>query len=162
MSLKRMKKRNTVGPDQIAIDVLEDHDMLTPLVTNAFNEIFDSGNIPEAWRLARVKPLYKGRGSAETPGSYRAICLTSHLYEVFTSILCSRLTMQCLSRLSLNQHGFLPHRSCDEAVGISTHYTQSIRGAVMQEEPEIKTRLLPGADTTRVFYFSEIKCFYTF
>lgn len=128
MSLRRMKRRKAVGPDRIAIEVLKDNAILTPLVTRIYNRIFDTGSIPEEWRLAHVKPIYKGKGAAEEARNYRCIALTSHLYKAFTSILANRLILQCLPQISENQHGFVPHRSCEEAIDALMYYIDSNEG----------------------------------
>ena len=123
--MRKMKRRKAVGPDRIAVEVPRDHETLIPLVTRIYNRIFDTGNIPEDWKRAHVKPLYKGKGDPEEAKNYRCISLTSHLYKVFTSILADRITLQCLPMMSENQHGFLPHRSCEEAINALMVYVES-------------------------------------
>ena len=110
-----MERGKAVGPDRIAIEVLEDSDTLLPLITKIYNDIFDSGEIAEDWQEAHVKPLYKRKGSPEEAKNYRFITLTSRLYKAFTSIISNRLMIQCMPQRSENQHGFMPHRSCEEA-----------------------------------------------
>ncbi|XP_018497357.1 uncharacterized protein LOC108865137 [Galendromus occidentalis] len=108
--LKRMKRGKAVGPDSVAAEIFKDNTILVPIVSRMFNKILDSGRIPQEWRSAHVKPLYKGKGSPEDISSYRCINLTSHLYKTFTGVLADRVTTQCLPQISENQHGFLPHR----------------------------------------------------
>ncbi|XP_018495048.1 uncharacterized protein LOC108864261 [Galendromus occidentalis] len=114
--ISRLKRHKAVGPDRIAADVLKDNEILTPLITRIFNESFDSGTIPDSWRIAYVKPLFKGKGSADDPNNYRCINLASHMYKAFTSTITNRLIQHCLPYISENQHGFLPHRSCEDAI----------------------------------------------
>ena len=123
--LRRMKRRKAVGPDRIAIDILKDNIILVPLVARTHNKIFDASRIPQEWRTAHVKPSYKGKGSAEEAKNYRCISLASHLYKDFMSITSDRLTRQCMPKMSPNQHGFLPQRSCEGAVQALLKYVDS-------------------------------------
>ncbi|XP_018497542.1 uncharacterized protein LOC108865217 [Galendromus occidentalis] len=124
-TLRRMKRHKAVGPDRVAIDILKDHEILTPLVTRMFNSALNSGTIPSAWRTAHVKPIFKGKSSPEDPSNYRCISLASHTYKAFTNTLANRLTLHCLPKISDNQYGFLPHRSCDQAIQSLIEYIDS-------------------------------------
>ena len=66
-------------------------DISVLLITRIYHEIFDFGEIAEDWQKARVKPLYKGKGSLEEARKYRCISLTSNIYKAFTSIVSYRL-----------------------------------------------------------------------
>lgn len=112
-SMRWMTRNKAVGPDRIAVDILKDTALLVPVITRLFNKIFDSGEIPAEWRTTRVKPLYKDKGCRDETRNYRRISLTPHFYKFPTSILATRVTLQCLPQISLNQQG---HRSCEEAI----------------------------------------------
>ena len=56
-----------------------------------FNLVFNSRIIPNSWLTGIIKPLYKNKGDPNNLDNYRAICLTSNLGKVFTSVLNSRL-----------------------------------------------------------------------
>ena len=71
-----------------------------------------------------MKPTHKGKGTAEGAKNYRCISLTFYLYKAFTSILSNRLMLQCLPQMSENQHGFLPNRSCEEAITAMMQFIQ--------------------------------------
>ena len=58
---------------------------------NLINLNFDSGVIPGSWLIGIVKPIYKNKCDDKSLDNYRAICLTSNLGKVFTSILNARL-----------------------------------------------------------------------
>ena len=62
-----------------------------PIYTKLFNLVFDSGIVPNSWLIGIIKPLFKNKGDPNNLDNYRAICLTSNLGKVFTSILNSRL-----------------------------------------------------------------------
>ena len=62
-----------------------------PIDLKLFNLVFNSGIVPDSWLIGIIKPLYKNKGDPNNLDNYRAICLTSNLGKVFTSILNSRL-----------------------------------------------------------------------
>ena len=66
LSLGKMKRKKAVGPDRIAIEIVKQHDVLVPIVTRLFNEAFNTGTIPQEWRNALVRPLFKGKGHPKT------------------------------------------------------------------------------------------------
>jgi hypothetical protein len=59
---------------------------------NLFNLIFSSGIIPDSWLVGIIKLIYKNKGDPNNLEKYRAICLTSNMGKLFTSILNSRLS----------------------------------------------------------------------
>lgn len=66
-------------------------DQLMPIYLKLFNFILDTGIIPESWLTGIIKPVYKNKGDLNDLDNYRAICLTSNLGKVFTSIMNTRL-----------------------------------------------------------------------
>ena len=69
--------------------------------------------IPDAWRQAKVVPLYKGKGSKSDPASYRPISLTAVASKLLERIIADELsTYMSSNKLSADcQHGFMSHRS---------------------------------------------------
>ena len=74
--------------------------------------MFD-GLIPDAWRVAKILPLYKGKGDKSDPNSYRPISLTSCIGKVLEAIVKD----QCIKHVTDNnlmsvlQHGFCSGKS---------------------------------------------------
>jgi hypothetical protein len=74
-----------------------------------FNCIFDSGIIPESWRLTgNVKPIYKNKGNHLDPKNVRPITILSCFGKLFTAVLLTRLNAfsENFSILNENQSGF--------------------------------------------------------
>ena len=46
--------------------------------TLLFNKTLEDGKIPDSWKLANVKPIFK-KGKKNSPGNYRPVSLTSIL-----------------------------------------------------------------------------------
>ena len=56
-----------------------------------FNECLQQGRIPDRWRDATLKQLYKGKGDSSDPDAYRSIALEYTLLKVLTNLLTGKL-----------------------------------------------------------------------
>ena len=83
-----------------------------PLCT-VFQQSVHQGKIPDAWRQAKIIPLYKGKGSKTSPSSYRPISLTSIASKLLERIVASQLQdyLSANKLLCQQQHGFVHRRS---------------------------------------------------
>ena len=73
--------------------------------------IFQSGKLPDAWKMALVKPIFK-KGSSSDPNNYRPISLTSIVCKIFEAIIKKYLVSYlATSLISKHQHGFLERHS---------------------------------------------------
>ena len=62
------------------------------MLTQIFNVLLLSGNIPHDWLIGIIKPIHKNKGDINDPDNYRRITLLSCLGNLFTSIVNERLT----------------------------------------------------------------------
>lgn len=71
---------------------------------------------PESWKIAKVIPLYKGKGDASLPENYRSIAITPPLSKVFMAVMNNQLTTAATaSNLHApTQAGFRRHHSTVE------------------------------------------------
>ena len=101
---------------------------LAALLTIIYQQLLHQAHIPDAWRLAKVIPLYKGKGNKSDASCYRPISFTAIVCKVLECIIVDQrqnfLTVNSL--ICQEQHGFVPKRStttnllqCDEAI---SHY----------------------------------------
>ena len=98
-----------------AIDRENEDDMVNEL-TRIFNLIVESGEAPEEWCRAVVKPLFKD-GDREDWTNYRLISLISVVGKLFETVLPHR-TERALSEeglLTEFQCGFRPEHCCGHA-----------------------------------------------
>ena len=98
-----------------AIDRENEDDMVNEL-TRIFNLIVESGEAPEEWCRAVVKPLFKD-GDREDWTNYRLISLTSVVGNLFEAVLARRIE-RALSEedlLTEFQYGFRPRDCCGHA-----------------------------------------------
>ncbi|KAL7078379.1 hypothetical protein ACQ4LE_002431 [Meloidogyne hapla] len=79
-----------------------------------FTKTFNTGIVPEIWKTAHIRPIYKKKGSINDPKNYRPIALTSPICRVFERLLANNI-IEHLTKNELiadEQFGFLPRRSC--------------------------------------------------
>ena len=72
---------------------------------------YNSGIIPQEWKLANVVPVFK-KGSKNLVENYRPISLTCLVMKIFEKIIRNELMIRCSDMINPNQHGFLPDKSC--------------------------------------------------
>ncbi|KAM7304187.1 hypothetical protein ISCGN_014087 [Ixodes scapularis] len=92
-ALKKCRKKSAVGPDGIPYQALTNltHEAQQAMV-NWFNKIWETGDVPEGWKLADIIPLLK---TGKPPGraeSYRPVALTSCVSKLFERLLQARLS----------------------------------------------------------------------
>ena len=61
-AIKHLKLNKAAGPDGLIPEVFKhSSDVIVPFLVDLFNEIFSSGQYPEAWTEATIQPLHKKR-----------------------------------------------------------------------------------------------------
>ena len=105
------------GPDDIHYQMLK-HLPKRSLQTllNIFNNIWETGEYPETWRLATIVPIPKpGKDHAE-PTNYRPIALTSCLCKTLERMINKRLVwyLESNNLISEYQSGFRTERSTND------------------------------------------------
>ena len=121
-----LKLRKAPGPDLITNELLKvSRDIISPVLTSLFNSCLTCEQVPDVWRKALVKTLYKGSGSREDPNNYRGITLQNVLYKVLTSIVNRRVIQHVDDLLPDQQYGFRRGRSTHQAIHILTDKIKS-------------------------------------
>ena len=108
----RVPGKNSTSPDGIPYILLKNVIKVSPVITEIFRIILDSGSIPEVWKTSFIIPIYK-KGKKYDPSNYRPISITCTLCRVFERIIASTIKKFLYSNniLSLEQFGFLEERS---------------------------------------------------
>ena len=110
--LKLVNPNKAAGPDEINGKILKNCAVsLAYPLSIIFRTSYNSGMIPQDWKLANVVPVYK-KGSKMSVENYRPISLTSLVMKIFEKIIRDEIMIRCEAQLCRNQHGFLPNKSC--------------------------------------------------
>ncbi|KAM7307464.1 hypothetical protein ISCGN_011100 [Ixodes scapularis] len=102
-ALRRCRKKSAAGPDGIPYQAFTNlPDDAQEALVAWFNTIWDSGDVPDGWKLATVVPLLKAGKPPGKAESYRPVSLTSCVSKVFERMVQARL------RWYLDAHCLLP------------------------------------------------------
>ncbi|KAJ3662053.1 hypothetical protein Zmor_006420 [Zophobas morio] len=113
VKLQKLKKTKSPGPDEISAAILSEYaSALASPLSLLMRQSLNSGEVPENWRVATVKPIFK-KGNKLDAGNYRPISLTSTVGKVMESIINDRMMEFLLDNkvIPSQQHGFIPGRS---------------------------------------------------
>ena len=134
------------GPDAISGAVLKNcSETLAYPLSILFTLSYNTGYIPQEWKLANVVPVHK-KDDKNKVTNYRPISLTSLVMKVFERILYDELLTRTIDKIDTRQHGFLRNRSCNSNLLL---FTESI------------ARSLHEKIGTDVIYFDFAKAFDT-
>ncbi|KAK4818427.1 hypothetical protein QYF61_012961 [Mycteria americana] len=110
--LHHLDTHKSMGLDGIHPRVLRElAEVLTRPLAIIFQQSWLPGEVPVAWRLANVTPIYK-KGKKEDPGNYRPVSLTSVLGKTMERIALSTVMwhIQDNQVIRPSQHGFMKGR----------------------------------------------------
>lgn len=98
---------------------------LAPILALYFQQSFDEGTLPSAWRDTNITATFKNGHSADSK-NYRAVPLTSliTMEHFICKQICSHLSRN--SVISQHQHGFQKGLSCENQLITVTHEWASI------------------------------------
>ena len=134
------------GPDAVSGAVLKNcSKTLAYPLSILFDLSYNTGYIPQEWKLANVVPVHK-KDDKNKVTNYRPISLTSLVMKVFERILYDELLTRTIDKIDTRQHGFLRNRSCNSSLLL---FTESI------------VRSLHEKIGTDVIYFDFAKAFDT-
>ena len=103
------------GPDLVPARILKEAAAeLAPVLTSLFQQSYDSGSIPSAWKAANISAIFK-KGIRSDPTNYRPVSLTSIVCKVVEHVVCSHMSHHKTinSIIISHQHAFLRRLSCE-------------------------------------------------
>nr|XP_037875878.1 uncharacterized protein LOC105841939 [Bombyx mori] len=110
-AIKTQKLDKAPGADLITNELLKTTlPVIAPKLTDIFNEILNTENIPDDWTKSTIILLHK-KGDKGDIGNYRPISLMSNIYKVFSKIILSRITNTLEENQPKEQAGFRRHFS---------------------------------------------------
>ena len=108
-ALTSLKHHTATGPDGVPAVLLKN---CKEYVANPLKRILEkslsSGSFPEALKLSRVKPIFKG-GDRSSPRSYRPVSITSQISKLFEKVINAKMVDHVAERGLINprQYGFV-------------------------------------------------------
>ena len=88
-----MKSGKAPGADGVTVEMLKaDVNVTAPILTEIFKQIWEEGQIPEAWKTGLIFKLPK-KGDLGDCNNWRGITLLSLTSKVSNRIVLSRLTI---------------------------------------------------------------------
>ena len=110
--LSNINSNKAQGPDGIHGKILKNCAVgLAFPLTCIFRTSYNSGYIPDEWKLANVVPIFK-KGDKSNVENYRPISLTCLVMKVFERLIKEKLLHLTSDLIDHRQHGFLEHKSC--------------------------------------------------
>ena len=101
-----MKEDKAPGKDGITVhDVKTANFRFWKALAERFSKYIATSTIPNAWRESRTILLHK-KGDKEDLKNYRPICLLSHIYKLFTKVICNRISKTLDEQQPREQAGF--------------------------------------------------------
>ena len=93
-----------------------------------FNLSLQSGTIPAAWKIGRIRPIYKGKGSKDDPTNYRPISVISHISKIIEKIVKTQLVnfLETHHIMSPFQSAFLKYHSTLSRVNVCVAFRMSL------------------------------------
>ena len=110
--LKRMKNGRAVGTDNMPNEILK-HPNVLQLLLSLYSKCFETGLIPDVWKMSIINPIRKPGKEPRIPTNNRAISLISTVAKGYSQILNERITgyLEANGVMSDAQNGFRKLRS---------------------------------------------------
>ena len=122
------------GPDGISYRLIKTFKPeLLETMTDITNESKVKGVFPKPWKISKVAPIWKGKGSKQSVDSYRPVSLTSCVGKIVESVIVGQMTrtLECLGILPQEMHGFRPGRSTATAI---TNVVESVKDHLLKKK----------------------------
>lgn len=118
-ALVQCTRRSAPGPDGVTYQALRNIDECHyPNLLQALNHVWQTSEIPDAWKLSHVIPIPKSGKPLTSPESYRPISLTSCVGKLLERLVLRRLTwhLDATKALPGQLSGFRRHRCTADAI----------------------------------------------
>ena len=118
--IAEVDNKESFGDDGISYGFLKKMaKWISPELTEIMNLSLETKSFPESWRIARVKPLFKGEGCDRTaPKSYRPVAWLSGMSWIIEAILANQMDCYQEKQGLVHQgvHGFRKGRGSNTAM----------------------------------------------
>lgn len=111
-AISSFQPKKSSGPDDIPMLTLKvSQNKLMPHIVALFEQISQQCKMPKAWKMARIKPIFK-KGDKSEIQNYRPISNLNSLSKIFERCILNRLPSEVDGN---NQHGFKKEHSTTTA-----------------------------------------------
>ena len=117
LAVKKLKCRK--ASDDVAPELLKaaiENPAFLDVLHRVYEEVWNNNKIPDHWRYARLKALFKEKGSADDAGNYRGISVGSTQLKILCVVILTRMRAWYEGGLSEGQFGFRANRGCQDAI----------------------------------------------
>lgn len=111
-TIKKLKRRKAAGEDGITGEFFKYlPERVQEELRAVINKIWEEGNLPEKWKIARIFPIHKA-GDENDVKNYRGISLLNLGYKILTNIMANRIRnwVEKEGIIKESQAGFRPKR----------------------------------------------------
>jgi hypothetical protein len=126
---RKLKSKTSCGVDGISTKLLQQViDLIVQPLEYIINMSFVSGVFPNALKIAKVVPIFKG-GDPSKLVNYRPVSILPSISKIFERLMYERVTAFCnkFNLLSMSQYGFRACRGTQDAVAdLVEHVTKSL------------------------------------
>ena len=123
-------------------------DIIAPILTTFYNVSIETQSVISDWKLSKVTPIYKGKGSKDDAGNYRPISLIGHIMTIFEK----EIKVQVMGYLEVNNL-----ITSDQSAYRNQHNTQTALHRVVDDW----LYNISDGNLTGVCSFEITKCFDT-
>lgn len=117
-AVKAAKKNRSARPSGIPVEiwqVITGHHKIKKEFLNLLNTWWEDETIPVSWWLGEVIELFKKK-DPRICSNYRSICLSDHIFKVFTRMILNRIQPHLEQGLGHSHQGFRKGRGCNMAI----------------------------------------------
>ena len=110
--ISKLDSNKAQGPDNIhGLIFKKCSRVLAKPLSLIFTAIYNTGMLPEEWKLSNVIPMFK-KGDKKDEQNYRPISLTCIAAKVMERVMYDELLCRTQHLIDDRQHGFLKNKSC--------------------------------------------------
>ena len=164
-ALSRLNPSSAAGLDQLPAAFIKfarvrvasnsrvTRNVLAPMLSSMFHVCINRGVLPEAWKVARLSPLYK-KGAVLQPNSYRMLAVSSVLYRLYANVVRALATEWAVreKKVPETQFGFYPGRDTMQPCFILRHLCHAAQWAKLVHSEAPRREELPTQyKTSRVY-----------
>lgn len=117
-TLKTLKTGKAAGRDEITPELIKwGGKEMIKWITLIFRKAWTNNKIPKDWEKNIIIPLYK-KGKKCKCENYRAICITSTLFKMYTKIIENKLRNEVATKLEEEQAAYMKGKQTQDHISI--------------------------------------------